>query len=191
MAKCKADIDLDFANRNNLLSFIEYTPATLESGALHNSGIYVTEIPINILSNAASINYKKAEDLGYFKLDILNNSFYKNITSPAHLEKLLNDPIDWNKLKNSSFVKKLMHIGNYFNIISNLSEPIDSIEKLAMFLAMLRPGKKHLLGKPWNEVEKTIWDNDKSKGFCYKKSHATAYAVLVTVQIRLLSESEK
>jgi hypothetical protein len=96
-----------------------------------------------------------------------------------------------NKLKNPAIVKKLMHIGNYYDIISRLPEPIDSINKLAMFLAMLRPGKKHLLGKSWEEAEKTIWDNDATRGYVFKKAHAIAYAELISLQIRLLSESEK
>ena len=41
----KTDIDLDFGSREELLSHIEYTPAILESGVKHNSGIYVISFP--------------------------------------------------------------------------------------------------------------------------------------------------
>lgn len=190
MGKFSADIDIDFFDRHKILSLIDYTPAVLENGTTHNSGIYVTEIPKNIITGAASIDYKKAEELGYFKLDILNNSFYKEIKSPEHLEKLLADSIDWDKLKNPLFVKQLMHIGNYYDIISRLPEPIDSVYKLAIFLAMLRPGKKHLLGKLWDVAEKTIWEKDNTQGYFFKKAHAIAYAELVALQMRLLVEKE-
>ena len=43
-----ADIDIDFADRNQLLELIQYTPARqLHQGQVrrHNSGVYVTNIP--------------------------------------------------------------------------------------------------------------------------------------------------
>ena len=54
-----------------------------------------------------------------------------------------------------------------------------------MFLAVIRPSKKHLIGKPWREVAKTVWDDDKT-GYHFKKSHSVAYAQLVVVHMNLL-----
>jgi len=41
----KADVDLDFANREDILKLIQYTPARQSNGKKHNSGVYVTDIP--------------------------------------------------------------------------------------------------------------------------------------------------
>ena len=40
-----------------------------------------------------------------------------------------------------------------------------------MFLSIIRPGKKHLQGLPWNMIEKTVWDGDNSDGYVFKRSH--------------------
>jgi DNA polymerase III alpha subunit len=56
-----------------------------------------------------------------------------------------------------------------------------------MFLAMIRPGKKHLIGLSWSEVSKTIWDKDEGT-YSFKKSHAVAYAHLVVVHMNLLTD---
>jgi hypothetical protein len=182
------DVDLDFGNRNEILSLIEHTSAVLENGEKHNSGIYTTEITKNILSGMASIDYKTSENLGYFKLDILNNNLYKFVKSPQHLEELMAKPINWNKLMQPEFVKKLIHIGNYAEMILKLSDPIDSIEKLAMFISIIRPGKKHLQGLPWNVIERAVWDRDNSDGFTFKKSHAMAYSLAIILNVHILEE---
>jgi len=59
-----------------------------------------------------------------------------------------------------------------------------------MFLAVIRPGKKHLLGKTWNEVSKTIWEKDSTGGYVFKKAHAISYSWLTAVHINILSEQE-
>jgi hypothetical protein len=57
-----------------------------------------------------------------------------------------------------------------------------------MFLAAIRPGKKHLIGLPWSEVTNTIWEKEEGV-YTFKKSHAVAYAHLVVVHINLLEEN--
>ena len=182
------DIDLDFANRSEILNLFDHTPAILEDGTKHLTGVYVSAIPQNPITGLASIDYKKAEELGYFKIDFLNQSLYKLIKSPEHLENLLAKETNWSKLKDKNFVKRLIHLGNYADLISCLPEPIDSIEKLAMCLAIIRPGKKHLQGLPWNIVEKTVWDKDDSQGFIFKRPHAISYSLLLVLNMNLLEE---
>jgi hypothetical protein len=67
-----------------------------------------------------------------------------------------------------------------------MPEPINTIPRLAMFLAVIRPGKKHLIGKTWAEVAKTIWDREEGT-YTFKKSHAVAYAHLVVVHMNIIS----
>ena len=72
-----ADIDIDFADREQILKLIQHTPARqIVQGQVrrHNSGIYVTDIPRDPVNNCAAIDYEQAEQRGYFKIDFLNMS---------------------------------------------------------------------------------------------------------------------
>jgi hypothetical protein len=107
------------------------------------------------------------------------------VRDEKHLVELMAEP-DWNKLNDPSFVEKLIHLGNHYNSLRKMPEPVNSIPRLAMFLAVIRPGKKHLIGLSWSEVSKTIWDKEEGT-YSFKKSHAVAYAHLVVVHMNLLS----
>jgi len=56
-----------------------------------------------------------------------------------------------------------------------------------MFLAVIRPAKRHLIGKTWKEVAETVWDKTED-GYSFKKAHSCAYAHLVIVNLNLLEE---
>jgi DNA polymerase III alpha subunit len=57
-----------------------------------------------------------------------------------------------------------------------------------MFLAIIRPAKRHLIGKTWKEVSETIWDKPDDDSYYFKKSHAIAYANLVVINMNLLTQ---
>lgn len=185
-----SDIDIDTGDRDRLLSVIEHTKASIRKSDVkkHNTGIYVTNIPYDPINDISAIDYEVAEERGYFKLDILNVHVYNHVKSEEHLIELMKEP-DWNKLNDSEFVSKLIHIGNHYNTLQRMPEPINTIPRLAMFLAIIRPGKKHLIGLPWHEVSKTIWEKEEGT-YSFKKSHAVAYAHLVVVHMNLLSQNE-
>lgn len=188
--KFKSDIDIDFGDREKILSVIEHTPAAMRKVSpmrKHATGVHVTQVPYDPVYDMASIDYAEAENRGYFKLDLLNVHVYNQVRDERHLIELMRDP-DWSRLKNRDFVEKLIHLGNQFNALRSMPEPVDSIPRLAMFLALIRPGKKHLQGKPWKEVAKTVWDKG-NDGYTFKKSHAIAYAHLVVVHMNLLEET--
>ena len=67
---------------------------------------------------------------------------------------------------------------------------VNTIEKLAMFLAVIRPANRHLIGKPWAEVEKTVWQKPTDGTYYFKKAHAISYSHLVVVNINLIFEQE-
>jgi hypothetical protein len=98
----------------------------------------------------------------------------------------MNTPPPWEKLKERQFCEKLIHVGNHWFTIQQMPTPVDSIQKLAMLLAVIRPGKKHLIGKSWDEISKTIWDAA-DDGYSFRKSHAIAYATLVAVHMNILN----
>lgn len=185
-----SDVDIDFADRSKILQYIKYTSAAMRNVnpiRKHATGVYVTPIPYDPINDIASIDYTVAEKRGYFKLDLLNVHVYENVRDETHLNELMVDP-DWSKLKDKSFVEKLIHLNNqYYNLVK-MPEPIDSIPRLAMFLAVIRPGKKHLIGLPWKEVAKTVWDKG-TDGYVFKKAHAISYSWLVAVHMNLLGQS--
>ena len=188
-----ADVDIDFADRKTVLDLINYTPARQENNGetqKHNSGVYVTDIPYDPINGCASIDYRDAEDRGYFKIDFLNVYVYSLIQDATHYEWLLQQPVPWEILNQKETVENLVHLGNHFYNVQKMPEPINSIERLAMFLAIIRPGKNHLLGKYWKEVAQTVWHKT-SDGYAFKKSHAVAYAHLVALHMRLIHFSDK
>ena len=71
-----------------------------------------------------------------------------------------------------------------------MPEPIDTVPRMAMFLSIIRPAKKHLIGLPWREVAKTVWDIS-DDGYSFKKAHGIAYANLVVVNMNLLADDPK
>ncbi len=156
-----SDIDIDLGDREKLLSVIDHTKASIRKDEIkkHNTGIYITDIPYDPINDMSALDYELAEERGYFKLDILNVHVYNQIQDENHLIQLMRDP-DWSLLNNSKFVEQLIHLGNHYNTLRKMPEPVNSIPRLAMFLAVIRPGKKHLIGKSWNEVAKTIWDRE-------------------------------
>jgi len=188
--KFNSDIDIDFGNRDNILQHIEHVPAAMRNVTpirKHATGVYVTEIPRDALLDMANIDYTFAEQRGYVKLDFLNVHVYEKISDEAQLYELMKEPV-WSKLNDRVFVEKLIHLANHYNSMQKMPEPVNSIPRLAMFLAIIRPGKKHLIGLPWSEVAKTVWEKD-SEGYIFKKSHSVSYAHLVVVHMNLLSSS--
>jgi hypothetical protein len=188
--KFNSDIDIDFGNRDDILKHITHIPAAMRKVTpmrKHATGVYVTEIPRDAINDMANIDYAQAEHRGYIKLDMLNVHVYEQVKNEAHLMELMREP-DWLKLNDRVFVEKLIHLSNHYNSMQKMPEPVDSIPRLAMFLAIIRPGKKHLIGLPWKEVAKTVWEKD-SDGYIFKKSHSVSYAHLVVVHMNLLSSS--
>jgi len=187
-----SDIDIDFADRDSLLKVIKHIPAAMRKVTpirKHATGVYITDIPYDPVNDMAAIDYKEADERGYFKLDLLNVHVYSQIRDEEHLVRMMYDP-DWTMLKNRNIVGQLMHLNNSYDLIRKMPEPIDSIPRLAMFLAIIRPSKRHLVGSTWKEISKTVWDKDES-GYSFKKAHAISYSQLVVVHMNLLKEKNE
>lgn len=184
-----ADIDIDLVNRDQLLQLISAVPARQQNHnqiKKHNSGVYVTDIPWDPVNQCAAIDYETAEQLGYFKIDLLNMTVYQLIKNPEHYEQMLNLTPPWSRLwTDSAWASQLVHIGNYTELL-NAMRP-DSIPRMAAFISIIRPGKAHLQNKDWDTVFATVWDGDSSRGFVFKKSHAVSYAALVALHMNLLN----
>lgn len=182
------DIDIDCQDRTKVLELIRHIPAMIDKDGVrtkHNSGVYVTDIPYDPIRRFANIDYKTAEDRGYMKIDFLNMGVYQLIETEEELDLLISMDPPWERLLERGFCEKMVHIGNHYDTVQTMKP--DSIEKLAMLLAIIRPSKRHLIGKPWDEVAKTVWDKSEDGAYAFKMSHSFSYAHLVVVHMNLLS----
>ena len=188
--KFTSDVDIDFADRNEILSKIKHIPASIirdDKLTKHNTGIYITEIPTDPFTGQSSLDYQAAESRGYVKLDFLNVNLYSQIQNEAQLLEFMHTEPPWHRLYSKSFCEQLIHIGNHYDSLIKMPEPVNDIIKLSMFLAVIRPAKRHLLGKSWDIVSATIWDKPEDGSYAFKRSHAIAYAHLVVVNMNLLN----
>lgn len=189
-----ADIDIDFADRSKILELIQHTAARqIVDGQVrrHNSGVYVTDIPYDPINQCASIDYQQADALGYFKIDFLNMSVYQLIKDNDHYQQMLSATPPWQRFNTEQqFFEQLVHVANHWGTLQIMPEPVDSIPRLAMFLAIIRPAKRHLIGKSWAEVSADIWEAS-ADGYSFKKSHAVAYAHLVMLHMNLINSAHQ
>jgi len=187
-----ADIDIDFGDRDRVLGLIRSIPARQENNGQikrHNSGVYVTDIPYDPIRECASIDYQTAEQRGYFKIDLLNMSVYQLIRDPEHYAEMLSKEVPWTKLQDQEFCKKIVHVGNHHDLICSLKP--DSIARMAMFLAVIRPAKRYLADKSWAEIAQKIWTRPADDSYFFKKSHAVGYAQLVALHMNLIDSAHQ
>ena len=185
------DVDIDFYDRDGVLKLFKHTPATIikdEKVEKHKTGVYFHAVPENPVTGEASIDYKQAEDRGYFKIDCLNVNIYKEVKSEQELVELMIKEPDWDMLKDAKTVETLFHLNGHFNIVSKL-EP-KTIEQLAAVLAIIRPAKRHLMYKDWKEILEEVWQRPKDGSYFFKKSHAVAYAQAIVVQMNLIARDK-
>lgn len=180
------DIDLDFPDRDTVLSKLQHRVARLETGKKHNTGVYVTEMPHNPVDGLSTIDYKQAEQRGYFKIDFLNVSIYKDVRDEAHLVALMQKEPLWELLLEDQFVDLLFHLSGHGSVLRQTCPT--SVAQLAAVLAMIRPAKRYLIGKDWTTIMNQVWIKPGTGEYYFKKSHATSYAVAVVVHMNLLCE---
>jgi hypothetical protein len=191
--KFTSDIDIDVADREQALALLEHTGATIvrdEKITNHNTGVYFTAIPTDPFTGRAALDYEAAEEQGYFKIDILNVGLYQQIKTEEHLLQLMQQEPAWDRLYDPDFCARLIHIGAHYDTLIRMPEAVNSITRLAMFLAVIRPAKRHLIGRTWREVAETVWEKPADDGYYFKKAHAISYAHLVAVNINLISVPE-
>lgn len=183
------DIDIDFTDREQALALFKHVRASrVDDGKLvkHNTGVYMHEVPMSALEAVCGIPYDQAEEQGYFKIDFLNVGLYKGVRDEAHLVQLMNTEPLWDLLEQDDFSNLLFHVNGHGGILRQMKPT--SVEQLAAVLAMIRPAKRHLIGKTWTEVMQEVWIKPENEEYYFKKSHATAYAVAIVVQMNLICE---
>jgi hypothetical protein len=138
------DIDLDFADRLRALDVIKHIDASLDGTfKKHNTGVYCTSIPYNPITGMSTLDYKTAEDRGYFKIDFLNVSVYDGVKDKAHLTQLLET--------DTNYKDKLLqyyHIMNWGDPKYGVMDTIIDNSKLGKkyFKVYVRDNDKNIIG---------------------------------------------
>ena len=185
------DVDIDFFDRGGVLKLFKHTPASIiKDGKTekHKTGVYFHVVPEHPVTGNSSLDYKKAEARGYFKIDMLNVNIYKEVKSEQELVELMIQEPDWDMLKDPKTVENLFHLNGHFNIVSKL-EP-KNIEQLAAVLAIIRPAKRQLMLNDWQDIMKEVWTKPADGSYFFKKSHAVAYAQAIVVQMNLITRAK-
>ncbi len=183
------DIDIDFVDRDQALTLFEHIPASrLDNNRLvkHNTGVYLHAVPVDAVSGLCQIPYEQAEEQKYFKIDFLNVGIYKGVRDEEHLVQLMETEPLWDLLTQDEFVNLLFHLNGHGDIIRKTLPT--SVEQLSAVLAMIRPAKRYLIGKDWTTIMKEVWIIPETGEYYFKKSHATAYALAIVVQMNLICE---
>jgi hypothetical protein len=183
------DIDIDVPDRERVLQLFRHVSASnFKDGKKggHNTGVYFHTVPTDPFTNRCVLDYEEAEQLGYFKIDVLNVGIYKDVRDPSHMDELLEREPVWELLKEQDFCDMVFHMRGHHNLCKQMQP--QNVSQLAAVLAMIRPAKRHLIGKPWDKVMSEVWIKPGDEQYYFKKSHATSYAMAVKLHMNLLVE---
>lgn len=179
------DVDIDLADRDKLLKLIPHVPARLENRK-HNTGVYTHRVPVDPVTGMCTYDYKSAENVGFFKLDLLNVGIYRDIRDEQHLIELTEREPIWELLQHKEFVDQLFQVSGHVELMKKLQPK--TIEELAAVLAIIRPSKRYLENESWEKILSEVWTKPDNGSYHFKKSHAVSYALVVVVHMNLLCE---
>lgn len=180
----QADIDIDINNKNKLLEFVPHIKAILNDGSKHPSGVYFQKLPFDTNTMYSSIGIKEAEEKGIFKIDLLNFNLYNEFSSQEELNTVYDLDTDWSLLEDQKIVEQLVHISKHYDLVRKFKP--ESVDDLAIVLALIRPAKIYLQGKSREYIERHIWIANDDDKYHFKKSHAYAYAHAIKLQLNLI-----
>lgn len=185
------DIDIDIPPSFDPEKLFPWTrAAVVRDGRLtqHPCGVYPQRIAIDPVTKLAAIPYDAAEELGYFKIDFLHLNVYQYFKTRQEIDELLAKEPDWTQLQLPSNHPKLFQLANHGELLLDLKPA--SLEELADVLALIRPGKRQLLGlykKARFQARLALWARDEG-GYSFKKSHALGYAWVIVLQLHLIEQ---
>jgi hypothetical protein len=188
------DIDIDLKtsfNPDDVFNNIVHASIE-ENGKLqkHQAGVYFQDIPADKQTGLSAIPYNRSEDAGYTKIDLLHVSLLDQFSSKAQIKQLIDKEPNWEFFKDKEIVSKLFHIGNHFDIVSMVKPK--SVLELSDIMALIRPGKRHLMESYINSPASTRKElYTKILPSDMRKSHTIPYALLIVAQINLMEENNE
>jgi DNA polymerase III alpha subunit len=186
------DIDIDMPTKFDPTKIFKHAiPASMVKDnelVKHPCGHYFQTVPIDPHTNLAAIPYEEAEALGYFKVDFLHLSVLDHFASKEEIRTLLQLEPNWDILLDENHVQKLFQIHRHARLLKQVRPR--SIQDLADCIALIRPGKRHLINQYLNDRDKireTVLYSKDDEGYTFKRSHAVAYAMTIVLQLHLIS----
>lgn len=184
------DVDIDLKTN---FDPIQYFPEAIRASMVknnelvkHPAGVYFQSIPVDSVTDLAAIPYNKAEEIGYFKVDFLHLSTLDYFDNKQQIRTLIKKEPDWSLLQDPSVVAKLFQIHRHYKLLIEVKPK--SVQELADCIALIRPGKRHLLQayiKSRDTVRPELYRKP-DEGYYFKKSHAIAYAMTIVLQLHLV-----
>lgn len=185
------DIDIDFSSTFDPRQLMKQAiPASMvKNGQLvkHPCGHYFQTIPVDSHTGLAAIPYEEAEVLGYFKIDFLHLSLLDKFKSKEEIRQLMSKEPNWSLLQNPEHVAKLFQIHKNEKLLRQVKP--SSVQELADCIALIRPGKRHLLDQYLRDKSRTrtqLYAKEEN-GYSFKRSHALSYAFTIVLQLHLIS----
>jgi len=163
----------------------------------HPAGHYFQNIATDPISGLAAIPYSEAEDAGFYKIDFLHLSLLDIFNSKDEIRSLLKIEPDWDLLLDQDIYPRLFQLSRHYSLVS-LIEP-KSVKDVADCVALIRPGKSEMKERYINAdthgrvaLREELYKKPTNGTYYFKKSHATAYALTVKLQLHLFAvESDK
>lgn len=191
MKKIDTDVDIDVFGREKILAGIECIFGRIDRPDdkfdKHNTGVYFQNIPRDPVSNVSTLDHRIAKDYGYFKIDFLNVNMYENVRDEAHLLELLDREPPWDFFQYQEITDQLFHLNGYSHLLQRYKP--QSVEDLAMILAIIRPAKAYLQNSSWDDIRKDVWvKHAGDENYQFKRSHGIAYSLAIIVNLNLLIE---
>lgn len=181
------DIDIDVApglDRDKIGTRAMVYNEEQEKILPHPSGVYLEPVPVDELTGLCAFDHKYGDDQGYLKVDILTNTTYGKFQTKSELLQAADKEPDWSLLLNERVVADLPHLPNHMDVLRRLRP--QSVEDLADVLAIIRPGKIHLLDAyeaNKESVRRELYRRSSNGKPYFKKSHAISYAVMIVAAL--------
>ena len=183
----KFDIDIDVNKKVDRRDYGKPVPiVNYEKQKIlpHPSGIVLDDIPVDPDSGMVPFDYKILDDMKLTKVDLLTNHSYDVFHKKEDILNLVDkiDTIDWDWFQDNDFTEKLPHLKGNSHYLNFLHPK--SVEELADVLALIRPGKIHLMDEylvKRRAMDNRIYSRPTNDKMYMKKSHAIAYAVMICV----------
>jgi len=189
MKKVTTDVDIDCFGRDKILEGVECIYGRIDrlnnKFEKHPTGVYFQNIPRDPTTNISTLDHHIANDYGYFKIDFLNVNMYENVRDEEHLLELINKEPPWDFFEFEEITDQLFHLKGYSNLLKKYKP--QSIEDLAMILAIIRPSKAYLQQRSWDDIRGDVWvKHEGDESYQFKRAHGIAYAIAIIVNLNLL-----
>ena len=181
------DIDIDTKTSFKATDVLQCVPASqVRAGHLvkHPCGHYFQNMPVDSHTGLAAIPYQAADQLGFFKIDFLHLSLLDDVASKAELRDLIKRTPDWSLLEDPAVVERLFQLGKHYELLKRVRPR--SVQELADCIALIRPGKQHLIDAYVAARDRDMMRRELYKKVdapYYKRSHAISYALMIVVQL--------